>query len=101
MKKETKEKRENEIIQKWVLRGVFSTNEWESIDCLVNEYELCAESLKDEARDSFRGEYIAPTQEEILSAVFCSFEAMDDEHKKKLWEEVRAVLAKVDGRVQG
>lgn len=92
-----KEKRECEIIQRWVLRGVLSTNEWESIDGLVNEYELCAESLKDDARDSYRGEYIPPTQEEILSAVFDSFEAMDDDYKKKVWDEVRAVLTKVDG----
>jgi len=85
----------NEKHMNWVLRGILSTNAWENIDELVEQYDLQRDELRETNLDDYRGDDPTPSRDEVLDSLFKYFtEDASDEQKCKLWYEINQYIEK-------
>jgi hypothetical protein len=83
----------NEKHMQWVLRGILSTNAWENIDELVEQYDLQRDELKERNLDDYRGDDPTPSRDEVLDKVFEYFtEDAKEGERRKLWEEINQYI---------
>lgn len=79
----------DEKIMAWILRGFLSTNTWEDIDLLVEQYDLQRDELRERNLDDYRGDDPTPSRDEVLDKVFEHFtEDAEEGERRKLWEEI-------------
>lgn len=85
----------NEKHMAWVLRGILSTNAWENIDELVEQYNLQSDALRERNLDDYRGDDPTPSGDEILDKVFEYFtdDAKEGE-MRNLWLEINQYIEK-------
>lgn len=83
----------NEKHMAWVLRGFLSTDRWEDIDELVEQYNLQSDALRERNLDDYRGDDPTPSRDEVLDKVFEYFteEAREGE-TRKLWYEINQYI---------
>lgn len=85
----------NEKQMQWVLRGILSTNAWEDIDELVEQYDLQRDELRERNLDDYRGDDPTPSRDEVLDSLFKYFaEDASEEQKCKLWYEINQYIEK-------
>jgi len=85
----------NEKQMQWVLRGILSTNAWEDIDELVEQYDLQRDELRERNLDDYRGDDPTPSKDEVLDSLFKYFaEDASEEQKCKLWYEINQYIEK-------
>ena len=85
----------NENNMQWVLRGILSTNTWEKIDELVEQYDLQRDELRERNLDDYRGDDPTPSKDEVLDSLFKYFEEdASEEQKCKLWYEINQYIEK-------
>jgi hypothetical protein len=85
----------NEKHMQWVLRGILSTNAWEDIDGLVEQYDLQRDELRERNLDDYRGDDPTPSKDEVLDSLFKYFaEDASEEQKCKLWYEINQYIEK-------
>ena len=91
----TEENYHNEKQMAWVLRGFLSTNTWENIDELVEQYDLQRDELRARNLDDYRGDDPTPSRDEVLDKIFEYFteEAREGE-TRKLWYEINQYIQK-------
>ena len=83
----------NEKHMAWVLRGFLSTNTWENIDELVEQYNLQSDELRARNLDDYRGDDPTPSRDEVLDKVFEYFtEDAEEGERRKLWEEINQYI---------
>jgi hypothetical protein len=83
----------NEKLMRWVLRGFLSTNTWEKIDELVEQYDLQRDELKERNLDDYRGDDPTPSRDEVLDKVFEYFtEDAKEGERRKLWLEINQYI---------
>jgi hypothetical protein len=83
----------NEKLMAWVLRGFLSTNAWENIDELVEQYDLQRDELKERNLDDYRGDDPTPSRDEALDKVFEYFtEDAKEGERRKLWLEINQYI---------
>ena len=79
----------DEKLMAWVLRGFLSTNTWENIDSLVEQYDLQRDELRARNLDDYHGDDPTPSRDEVLDKVFQYFtEDAEEGERRKLWEEI-------------
>ena len=79
----------DEKLMAWILRGFLSTNTWENIDLLVEQYDLQRDELRARNLDDYRGDDPTPSRDEVLDKVFEYFtEDAEEGERRKLWEEI-------------
>ena len=79
----------DEKLMAWVLRGFLSTDKWEDIDELVEQYDLQCDELRERNLDDYRGDDPTPSRDEVLDKVFQYFtEDTEEGERRKLWEEI-------------
>jgi len=85
----------NEKHMQWVLRGILSTNAWENIDELVEQYDLQRDELRERNLDDYRGDDPTPSKDEVLDKVFEYFtdDAKEGE-MRNLWLEINQYIEK-------
>ena len=77
----------------WVLRGFLSTNTWENIDELVEQYNLQRDELKERNLDDYRGDDPTPSRNEVLDKIFEYFtEDAEEGERRKLWHEINQYI---------
>lgn len=85
----------NEKHMQWVLRAILSTNAWEDIDELVEQYDLQRDELRERNLDDYRGDDPTPSKDEVLDSLFKYFaEDASEEQKCKLWYEINQYIEK-------
>ena len=85
----------NEKHMQWVLRGFLSTNTWENIDEIVEQYDLQRDELRERNLDDYRGDDPTPSRDEVLDSLFKYFtEDASEEQKCKLWYEINQYIEK-------
>jgi len=85
----------NEKHMQWVLRGILSTNAWENIDELVEQYDLQRDELRERNLDDYRGDDPTPSKDEVLDKVFEYFtEDAKEGEMRKLWYEINQYIEK-------
>jgi len=85
----------NEKQMQWVLRGILSTNAWEDIDELVEQYDLQRDELRERNLDDYRGDASTPSKDAVLDSLFRYFaEDASEEQKCKLWYEINQYIEK-------
>ena len=83
----------DEKLMGWVLRGFLSTNTWENIDSLVEQYDLQRDELRARNLDDCRGDDPTPSRDEVLDKVFQYFtEDAEEGERRKLWEEINQYI---------
>jgi len=83
----------DEKLMQWVLRGFLSTNTWENIDELVEQYNLQSDALRERNLDDYRGDDPTPSGDEILDKVFEYFtEDTEEGERHKLWDEINQYI---------
>lgn len=79
----------DEKLMAWILRGFLSTNTWEDIDLLVDQYDLQRDALRERNLDDYRGDDPTPLRDEVLDKIFEYFtEDAEEGERRKLWEEI-------------
>jgi hypothetical protein len=85
----------NEKQMQWVLRGILSTNAWENIDELVEQYDLQRDELRERNLDDYRGDDPTPSKDEVLDSLFKYFtEDAKEGEMRKLWYEINQYIEK-------
>lgn len=83
----------DEKLMAWVLRGFLSTDRWEDIDELVEQYYLQCDELRERNLDDYRGDDPTPSRDEVLDKVFHYFtEDAEEGERRKLWEEINKYI---------
>ena len=83
----------DEKLMAWVLRGFLSTNTWENIDSLVEQYDLQRDELRARNLDDYHGDDPTPSRDEVLDKVFQYFtEDAEEGERRKLWEEINKYI---------
>ena len=76
----------------WALRGILSTNRWEEIDILVDEYELVKQSLREDNIDAHESHGLdidpTPSDSEIKDALFCNIDASIEDYRNQVWQAI-------------
>tara|TARA_R100000329_G_C7615135_1_gene218354 strand:- start:631 stop:1047 length:417 start_codon:yes stop_codon:yes gene_type:complete len=91
----TEENYHNEKQMAWVLRGFLSTNTWENIDELVEQYDLQRDELRARNLDDYRGDDPTPSRDEVLDKIFEYFtEDAEEGERRKLWDEINQYIQK-------
>ena len=85
----------NEKHMQWVLRAILSTNAWEDIDELVEQYDLQRDELRETNLDDYRGDDPTPSRDEVLDSLFKYFtdDAKEGE-RRNLWLEINQYIEK-------
>jgi len=85
----------NEKQMQWVLRGILSTNAWEDIDELVEQYDLQRDELRERNLDDYRGDDPTPSRDEVLDSLFKYFtEDAKEGEMRNLWLEINQYIEK-------
>ena len=85
----------NEKHMQWVLRGILSTNAWENIDELVEQYDLQRDELRERNLDDYRGDDPTPSKDEVLDSLFKYFtEDAEEGERHKLWNAINQYIEK-------
>jgi len=85
----------NEKHMQWVLRGILSTNAWENIDELVEQYDMQRDELRERNLDDYRGDDPTPSKDEVLDSLFKYFtEDAKEGEMRKLWYEINQYIEK-------
>ena len=85
----------NEKQMQWVLRGILSTNAWEDIDELVEQYDLQRDELRERNLDDYRGDDPTPSRDEVLDSLFKYFtEDAKEGERHKLWNAINQYIEK-------
>ena len=83
----------DEKLMAWVLRGFLSTDRWEDIDELVEQYNLQCDELRARNLDDYHGDDPTPSRDEVLDKVFQYFtEDAEEGERRKLWEEINKYI---------
>lgn len=83
----------NEKHMECILRGFLSTNTWENIDLLVEQYDLQRDELRSRNLDDYHGDDPTPSDNEVLDNVFEYFtEDAEEGERRKLWEEINQYI---------
>ena len=76
----------------WALRGILSTNRWEEIDILVDEYELVKQTLRSDNLDAHESHGLdidpTPSDSEIKDALFCNIDASIEDYRNQVWQAI-------------
>ena len=76
----------------WALRGILSTNRWEEIDILVDEYELVKQTLREDNIDAHESHGLdidpTPSDSEIKDALFCNIDASIEDYRNQVWQAI-------------
>ena len=82
----------DEKLMLWVLRGILSTNQWEEIDILVDEYEIVKQALRSDNLDAHKSHGLdidpTPSDSEIMDAIFSGIEASDGDYRNQVWQAI-------------
>jgi len=85
----------NEKHMAWVLRGILSTNAWEDIDLLVEQYDLQRDELRERNLDDYHGDDPTPSRDEVLNNLFKYFtEDAEEGERDKLWNAINQYIEK-------
>ena len=83
----------NEKHMAWALRGFLSTNTWENIDELVEQYDLQRDELRERNLNDYRGDDPTPSRNEVLDKIFEYFtEDAEGGERRKLWHEINQYI---------
>tara|TARA_A100001391_G_C5054932_1_gene274461 strand:+ start:1220 stop:1531 length:312 start_codon:yes stop_codon:yes gene_type:complete len=86
-------------VYEWVLRGFLSTNTWENIDQLVEQYDLQSDELRKRNLDDYRGDDPTPSRNEVLDKIFEYFtEDAEEGERRKLWDEITQFIQEENAR---
>jgi len=82
----------DEKLMLWALRGILSTNRWEEIDILVDEYEIVKQALRSDNLDAHESHGLdidpTPSDSEIKDAIFSNIEASDGDYRNQVWQAI-------------
>ncbi len=81
----------------WALRGILSTNQWEEIDILVDEYEIVKQTLRADNIDAHESHGLdidpTPSDSEIKDALFCNIDASIEDYRNQVWQAMENINA--------
>lgn len=76
----------------WALSGILSTNRWEEIDILVDEYELVKQTLRSDNLDAHKSHGLdidpTPSDSEVKDALFCNIDASIEDYRNQIWQAI-------------
>ena len=82
----------DEKLMLWALRGILSTNRWEEIDILVDEYEIVKQALRSDNLDAHESHGLdidpTPSDSEIKDALFCNIDASIEDYRNQVWQAI-------------
>ena len=82
----------NEKLMKWALRGILSTNQWEEIDILADEYDLVKQTLRADNIDAHESHGLdidpTPYDSEIKDVIFCNIDASNEDFRNQVWQAI-------------
>tara|TARA_R110002020_G_scaffold292426_1_gene507854 strand:+ start:253 stop:663 length:411 start_codon:yes stop_codon:yes gene_type:complete len=82
----------DEKLMLWALRGILSTNRWEEIDILVDEYEIVKQTLRSDNLDAHESHGLdidpTPSDSEIKDALFCNIDASIEDYRNQVWQAI-------------
>ena len=88
----------NENYMQWVLRGILSTNAWEDIVILTDEYDLVKQTLRADNIDTHKSHGLdvdpTPSDSEIKDALFSNIDASVEDYRNQVWSAINQYIEK-------